>query len=121
MNETICNYSYFIVGIAVIALVTYRLFKGSHDFLTDPNQLNGKPAAYMARFVVIGFFLSMTGYLAVTGSFQIAGTPPDQFLRTETVRAGFLMLVLGVDLLLTSFVLANLRSRVATKAQQTTA
>ena len=121
MNEIICNFSYFIVGIAVIVLTIYRLSKGSREFFTDHGQGSGAPAAYMARFVVIGFCLSMTGYLAVTGSVQAAGTPPDQLLRKETVRAGFLMLVLGIDLLLTMFVLANLRSRAITEAPKTTA
>jgi hypothetical protein len=115
MYETICNFSYLLVGLAVVALATYRLFKGSREFFADSHS-DGKPAAYMARFVVIGFCLTMTGYLAVTGSFGPSGVDPSQLVRIETTRAGFLMLVLGIDLLITLFVLATLHGRARTEA-----
>jgi len=111
MYETICNFSYLLVGLAVIALVTFRLFKGSRVFLNSPQNGDGSSVIYMARFVIAGFCLSMTGYLAVTGSFGPSGVDSSQLVRIETTRAGFLMLVLGIDLLLTLFVLATLRSR----------
>ncbi len=111
MNETFCNVTYLIVGIAATALAATGLFQGSHQLLVDTHQGDTKGVRHFIRLVVAGFSLIMVGYLAVTSSFAASGVNPGDLIRVESTLVGFLLLVMGITLLLAIFVLGTLRHR----------
>ena len=111
MTETIFNIGYLCFGATLTAGACYGLFRASRTFLLDADKGNLAPVRCVTRILTAAFCLLMCGYMMVTGPYVSVNPEAPQILQAASFRFGFLLLVTGLALLLSLFVLANLRNR----------
>lgn len=111
MTETIFNIGYLCFGCALTTGACYGLFRASRTFLLDPDKANLVSVRCVTRLLTVAFCLLMCGYMMVTGPYVSLNLMSAQLVQAISFRFGFLLLVTGLALLLSLFVLANLRNR----------
>jgi hypothetical protein len=104
-----CYLSYLAISIALTVWVASTLHKNGRLFLVDAFHGNSELADSVNHLLVVGFYLSNVGYIAMALKTADALTNAREVIEVESGKLGVVLLILGFMHFFNIFVLGRMR------------
>ena len=111
MNVAACYFSYLAISISMTVWVARTLHRSGRVFLVDAFHGNDELADSVNHLLVVGFYLVNVGYIALMLTSRNAMETFREIIELESVKIGWVLLILGLMHTFNILVLAKMRSK----------
>lgn len=111
MNVAACYFSYLAISIALTIWVARTLHRSGRVFLVDAFHGNTELADSVNHLLVVGFYLINVGYIALALTTSSPMSNFREIIELESVKIGFVLLILGAMHFFNILVFAKMRNR----------
>ncbi len=111
MNVAACYFSYLAISIALTIWVARTLHRSGRVFLVDAFHGNTELTDSVNHLLVVGFYLINVGYIALALTTSSPMSNFREIIELESVKIGFILLILGAMHFFNILVFAKMRNR----------
>lgn len=111
MNVAACYFSYLAISIALTIWVARTLHRSGRVFLVDAFHGNTELTDSVNHLLVVGFYLINVGYIALALTTSSPMSNFREIIELESVKIGFVLLILGAMHFFNILVFAKMRNR----------